>query len=202
MTNGYVPVPARVAGAADVEAIVATMTTAFFDDPLWGPVFPDVGRRAVQAAGLWRLSVKSALRYPWTLVTANAEAGAVWIPPGGSELTLEEEVELAALLEDTAGKETAEEIMVIFEQCDTVRPREPHFYLSLLGSHTDHRGQGLGMGLLAESLARIDVLGLPAYLESSNPANDRRYERAGFAPHGRFTAATGHTVTTMWRPAQ
>jgi hypothetical protein len=57
------------------------------------------------------------------------------------------------------------------------------------------------MGLLAENLARIDVLGLPAYLESSNPANDRRYERAGFVPHGRITTATGHSVTTMWRPA-
>ena len=45
MTSGYLPVPARLAGPADIEAIVATLTTAFFDDPLWGPAFPDVERR-------------------------------------------------------------------------------------------------------------------------------------------------------------
>ena len=38
------------------------------------------------------------------------------------------------------------------------------------------------MGLLAENLQRIDAEGAPAFLESSNPANDHRYERLGFAP--------------------
>ncbi|MEU3735097.1 hypothetical protein AB0E81_37770 [Streptomyces sp. NPDC033538] len=33
------------------------------------------------------LYVPSALRYPWTLVAPGAEAAAVWIPPGGTELT-------------------------------------------------------------------------------------------------------------------
>lgn len=40
------------------------------------------------------------------------------------------------------------------------------------------------MGLVAASFARIDVLGEPAYPESSNPANDARYERSGFSVHG------------------
>ena len=201
MTSGYLPVPARTATPADVDAIVATLTTAFFDDPLWGPAFPDAARRAVQAAAMWRLSVISAPRYPWTLVTERAEAAAVWIPPGGSELTHEEEAELEQLLLDGPGKAATGAIMEIYGQLDTARPDEPHFYLSLLGTHDEHRGRGLGMGLLAESLARIDALGEPAYLESSNPANNARYQRAGFIPHGRITIATGHVVTTMWRPA-
>ena len=33
------------------------------------------------------------------------------------------------------------------------------------------------MGLLAANLSRIDELGFPAYLESTNQANDHRYER-------------------------
>jgi len=81
--------PVRVATLADVDAIVDAMTTAFFDDPTWGPAFPDVDRRAEQASALWRLMVTSALRYPWTMVTANAEAAALWIPPGENELTPE-----------------------------------------------------------------------------------------------------------------
>ncbi|MFE9809248.1 hypothetical protein ACFYRN_35795 [Streptomyces sp. NPDC005227] len=34
----------------------------------------------------------------------------------------------------------------------------------MLGVHDDHRGKGLGMGLLAHSLDRIDTLGAPALL--------------------------------------
>ena len=56
------------------------------------------------------------------------------------------------------------------------------------------------MRLLAENLATVDAQGAAAYLESSNPANDGRYARLGFTPHGKITAASGHVMTTMWRP--
>ncbi|MFE7169879.1 GNAT family N-acetyltransferase [Streptomyces sp. NPDC057616] len=194
--------PARSATPADVDAIVDTLTTAFFRDPLWGPAFPDEQRRAVQAAAMWRQCVTSALRYPWTLVTPGVEAAAVWIPPGGTELTPQEEDGLGALLTTAAGPDVAKSILEIYDQLDAAHPDEPCFYLSLLGVHDDHRGKGLGMGLLAECLARVDALGAPAYLESSNPANIDRYQSVGFAPRDTITIATGHVVTTMWRPAR
>lgn len=202
MTTGTRGAPVRTAGPADIDAIVATLTTAFFDDPLWGPAFPDPVRRAEQAAAMWRVYVTSALRYPWTLVTAQAEAASLWIPPGGMELTHEEETALEELLVRTAGQEAAEGIMEIGAQLAAARPSDPHFYLTLLGTHADHRGRGLGMGLVREALARIDDLGEPTYLESSNPANDARYQSVGFVPHGRITVAGGHVVTTMWRSAR
>jgi hypothetical protein len=56
------------------------------------------------------------------------------------------------------------------------------------------------MDLLAANLAQIDAEAAPAYLESSNPTNNARYERLGFKPHGEFSTPEGrHTVTTMWR---
>jgi predicted GNAT family acetyltransferase len=68
--------------------------------------------------------------------------------------------------------------------------------------HPDHRGKGLGMALLAENLKRVDDEEVGAYLESSNPSNDRRYERMGFRRVGEFaTPDTGGTVATMWRDA-
>jgi len=199
MSTAYRPVPARVATPADVDSIVETLTTAFFDDPLWGPAFPDKQHRAEQAAAMWRLYVTSAQRYPWTLVTPGVEAAALWIPPGGFELTPEEQNGLDGLLVDTAGAEAAAAILRIYDQLEAAKPDEPCFFLTLLGTHDDHRGKGLGMGLLAESLRRIDALGAPAYLESSNPANLRRYESVGFTARDRLTTATGHVVTTMWR---
>jgi len=192
----------RVATASDIEPIVSTLTTAFFDDPLWGPAFPNERHRAEQAAALWRLCATSALRYPWTLITERAEAVAVWIPPGGTELTEQEEGGLDELLTTAAGADVAHAVLGIFDQLDAAHPHEPCFYLSLLGVHDDHRGRGIGMGLLADSLALIDALGEPAYLESSNPANNARYESVGFVARDRITTSTGHVVTTMWRAAR
>ncbi|MDH6137879.1 GNAT superfamily N-acetyltransferase [Kitasatospora sp. MAA4] len=194
--------PVRVATPADVDAIVAAMTTAFFDDPLWGPAFPDVERRAEQAGAMWRLFATSALRYPWMLVTEHVESAAIWLPPGGVELTPEEAAGFEDRLVEIAGRSTAAGIVEILERLEEHYPSEPHFFLSLLATHRDHRGRGLGMGLLRESLARIDAIGAPAYLESCNPANDARYASVGFVPHGTVTVPSGHVVRTMWRPAR
>jgi hypothetical protein len=44
---------------------------------------------------------------------------------------------------------------------------------------------------------------MPAYLESTNPANDERYKGVGFEPIGEFSyPGGGPVVTTMWRPAR
>ena len=73
----------------------------------------------------------------------------------------------------------------------------------LLGTHPDRRGRGKGMGLLAANLAQIDEQGSAAYLESSNRANDHRYERLGFVQVGEFAAPSGGpTVACMWRDPQ
>jgi hypothetical protein len=64
-------------------------------------------------------------------------------------------------------------------------------------------GQGIprpNQALLTANLALIDKEHAPAYLESSNPANEARYERLGFARFGQFAVIDGGPViTTMWR---
>jgi len=98
----------------------------------------------------------------------------------------------------------ADDYLELLTRFDASHPRnEPHYYLSLLGTHPEHRGRGIGMWLLAHDLAIIDAAHFPAYLESSNPANNDRYARLGFEPFGEFSYPDGdHTVTTMWRPAR
>ncbi|PBC67647.1 acetyltransferase (GNAT) family protein [Streptomyces sp. TLI_235] len=198
----YRPVPARVAKPADVDAVVGILTAAFFDDPVWGPIFPDRTRRAEQAAAMWRLYVTSALRYPWMFLTEGLEAMALWIPPGGTELTDAETAGLGDFLTEVAGPQVSADIVRICDQLEEAHPDEPHFYLTLLATHPDHRGRGLGMGLVATVLNQVDALGAPAYLESTNPTNLPRYERAGFVPRERITTDAGPVVATMWRPAR
>ena len=113
-------------------------------------------------------------------MTDRAEAAAVWIPPGGTEIADEDEERLGPLLEQLLGSR-AGQAMESLARFDAAHPHDvPHSTSSLLGTHPSSAGRGLGMVLLAESLARIDRERMPAYLASSNPANNHRYRRHGF----------------------
>ena len=202
VTSSSGPVYARQATSADVDAITAAFATAFFHDPVWGPVFPDESRRAEQSAVMWRVYAAAALRYPWTFVTPGVEAAAIWIPPGGEELTAAEEHRLHELMEETAGPEAAASAREIEARFAAAHPAGSFFHLTILATHAGHRGKGLGMALLAETLTRIDALGAAAYLESTNPVNNERYQNAGFEPRAEITMPSGRVVTTMWRPAR
>jgi GNAT superfamily N-acetyltransferase len=151
---------------------------------------------------MWRVYATAALRYPWTFVTPGAEAAAIWIPPGGTELTEEEAGRLGELIEETAGPQAAASAREIEARLEAGHPAGSFFHLTILATHSRHRGKGLGMALLAETLTRVDALGAAAYLESTNPVNDERYRQAGFEPRGEITMPSGHVVTTMWRPAR
>ena len=194
------PVNARIATAADLPAVAETMAKAFYDDPVWGWAFPDPERRLEQHRALWGFAVESALGHGWVWLTEGCASAALWIPPGEPELRPEDEERLGPLLVELLG-EGAPRVLETYERFEAAHPHgEPHYYLSLLATHPDHSGRGQGMGLLADNLARIDAEGVPAYLESSNPANDHRYERLGFVRCGKFELPEdGPSVTQMWR---
>jgi ribosomal protein S18 acetylase RimI-like enzyme len=187
----------RVANEADLDQVASTLYLAFRDDPLWSWAFPERAKLETW----WRLFIRSALRHDWVWVLGDFAAASVWIPPGREELSPTEEDRVEGLLEELVGRRAAE-VMKLLERFDAAHPRaRPHYYLSLLGTHPAHRGRGVGMSLMADNLGRIDEEGMPAYLESSNPANVRRYEGLGFQRVGEFsTPDARHRVSTMWRP--
>jgi GNAT superfamily N-acetyltransferase len=194
---------ARRATPADAGRVTEIISLAFARDPLWEHALarPDGGDG--HHATFWRLLVEGALRYPWTWLTGGGEATSIWIPPGGTDMTPEQDERLAGLVAGSFGP-AADEFLELLGRFEAAHPQaEPHYFLTLFGTHPDHRGQGIGMRLLAQNLELIDAEHMPAYLESSNPANSRRYASVGFEPHGEFSyPGGGPVVTTMWRPAR
>ncbi|MEO7119399.1 MAG: GNAT family N-acetyltransferase [Candidatus Limnocylindrales bacterium] len=197
------PEAVRSAVGDDLESVVGTIALAFADDPVWSPALGPRHLRDEHRAAFWRLWIAGAMRYPWTWVVGDAAAVSVWIPPGGTDMSHEQERELSRLAAAVLGP-AADDLNETLSRFEAAHPRdEPHYYLSLLATHPEHRGRGLGMALLAQNLARIDAESVPAYLESTNPANDKRYASVGFQPVGSFKVPyDGAIVTTMWRPAR
>jgi GNAT superfamily N-acetyltransferase len=136
-------------------------------------------------------------------MTDDASAVSVWIPPGGTDLSDAGEKAITQLVRATLEPAGVQAMFDLWDRFAVNHPYdEPHAYLSLLATHPAHRGQGIGQRLLAEDLARWDTTGVPAYLESTNPANDHRYERAGFRRIGGFLSVLDDApISTMWRPS-
>jgi GNAT superfamily N-acetyltransferase len=194
--------PTRRAQAADLDAIVETLTLAFANDPVWRPTLTTAGGTAADMRPFWDIWVRGALRHPWVWLLGEGAAVSVWIPPGGTELSPDQEQELYALARDRLGDAGLAALELVFGQFERAHPSaERHYYLSLLGTHPSYRGRGLGVGLLRANLELIDAEGVATYLESSNPANDDRYRALGYEPVVQFRLGAGQQVTGMWRAA-
>jgi GNAT superfamily N-acetyltransferase len=193
----------RQVTAAEANQVVELFALAFYEDPTWSWVFSDAATRMDHLRALWGLFMHSALPYDWVRMTADGGAAALWIPPGKPELSAEDEEQVEPLMQRSVGGH-ADDVLTLLERFAANHPTdEPHFYLSLLGTHPDHRGQGKGMGLLAANLVQTDALAMPTYLESSNRANDHRYKRLGYVQIGEFAAPGGEpTLACMWRDAR
>ena len=192
----------RVASVGDTEAVTDTIRLAFMTDPIWAPALsrPDGSTEHLQA--FWRLYVEGGLRFSTVFMLADASAVAVWIPPGETELSEEQDSELHRLIGANFSAGFAEKEFELYDRIESAHPRDvPHAYLCIIATHPGHRGNGIGQQLLAANLAYWDARGIPSYLESTNPENLHRYERAGYRAVGTVDAVLDDAViTTMWRP--
>jgi GNAT superfamily N-acetyltransferase len=187
----------------DVELVTETIALAFANDPVWGVALRRKDGSTAHHRPFWRLYVEGSLRCSGAYMIGDGAAVSVWVPPGCTELSTDQEAELAELIESSLDPDAAGAMVALWERFSANHPHdEPHAYLSLLATHPDHRGQGIGQQLLALDLARYDMHRTPTYLESTNPANDHRYERAGFRRIGGFLSVIdGAPISMMWREA-
>lgn len=183
----------------DVDAAAHTIALAFTDDPVWGPALR--GLDAEDLRRYWRTYVEGARRHDTVFVTDGAGTVSVWIPPGETEMSQEQEGRLRELAVAALGSRS-EALFELWGRFDASHTQtEPHVYLSLLATRPDLAGHGYGMAHLGADLERWDGAGLPSYLESTNPRNDQRYGRQGYRPVGEFRSVLDDAVvTTMWRP--
>jgi GNAT superfamily N-acetyltransferase len=192
-----------VAGFGDIDSVAACIAHAFATDPVWSVALSRADGKTDHHEPFWRSVVEGVMRLGTVRQWDSGAAVSVWVPPGESEMTPELEEASEALLArslDADGVNAMHELYQRFEVSRGAVPRQ-HAYLALLATHREHRGRGIGQALLAANLREWDTLAIPTYLESSNPANDHRYVRAGFEPVGGFEAVRNDAwVTAMWRP--
>jgi ribosomal protein S18 acetylase RimI-like enzyme len=90
--------------------------------------------------------------------------------------------------------------MAIMEAMEKNHPREQqHFYLTFLAVSPEYHGVELGSRILEATLKQINVAGMAAYVESSNPKNATFYERGGFVAQKDVAPLGAPPLIAMWR---
>ena len=180
--------------AADVERAVAVIALAFSADPAARWTYPDPRQYLAQFPALVRAFGGKAFA-EGTAHHVNSYAGAaLWLPPGIEP----DQAALKATLPE--GREA--ELAAVFEEMARYHPSEPHWYLPLIGVDPAHQRKGYGAALLREALRRCDRDHLPAYLESTNPANIKLYQAQGFEVLGTIQVGSSPPLFPMRRAAR
>jgi len=187
------------AGKADEAKAIATVALAFASDPMMRWSFKDPAHYMNIAEDFIRAFGGNAFAHGTADVAGDFGAVALWLPPN-VEPDVGAMMEIIEKLERTPEEEKEGE--GLFQQMDKFHPKDPHWYLPLIGADPAQRGKGYGASLMAHAMKRCDESGLPAYLESSNPANVPFYERYGFKVMGIIQQGSSPRLTPMLRPAR
>jgi ribosomal protein S18 acetylase RimI-like enzyme len=191
------PHSAKAATVAERDAVTAILTLAFSGDPASRWTWPDP-KAYLDAFPHFALAFGGAAFEKGSALRVGSAGAALWLPPG----TAPDEAALNDLMMRTADAATAVDGPQLMQQMASHHPKEPHWYLPLLGVDPAQQNKGVGSALLRHVTDRCDRDGVLAYLESSNPRNIPLYERHGFVILGRAQFGSSPVITPMLRKPQ
>lgn len=183
---------------SDAEQAVAVIVLAFSTDPAARWTYPDPKQYLAHFPAIVRAFGGKALAHGTGHHASGFAGAALWLAPG---IQPDEEA-VGAVLRRSVPAGRQEAVFGVFEQMARYHPREPHWYLPLIGVDPVHQRKGHGSALLHHALRRCDRDRAPAYLESTNPANIPLYERHGFEVLATIQVGSSPPIFPMLRAAR
>ena len=183
--------------AAEQEKAFSTIILSFCNDPMARWSLPDAKGFLTFFPELVRAFAGNAFKDGTAYQIGGFAGVAIWLAPGSKA----NNEALGAIMEKATPESRKEEAKGIFEQMAQFHLQEPHWYLPLIGVDPAYQGKGYGSAMMQHALRACDADGLPAYLESSNPANIPFYERHGFVLLGKIHKGSSPTLYPMLRKA-
>lgn len=176
MESGAVPQP-ELATAADLDAVVATLASAFASDVMIRWPMPDATRSDDEVLFRAILAPYVELGVAWQV--GDALGCAAWLPPAQAAQFAEIEASTRPAINRVTSDGGAR-YAVFWDWIDSHLPDEPCWLLDLVGVRPDMQGRGIGRALITHGIERARAAGQPAFLETGNPANVARYVSLGF----------------------
>jgi ribosomal protein S18 acetylase RimI-like enzyme len=82
------------------------------------------------------------------------------------------------------------------------KPKRPHYYIGVVGTHLAYQRQGIGSALIKHFCAASDTdkASSGTYIETANLLNVNYYQRLGFEPAGEAELDGMNKLWTLFRP--
>ena len=161
--EGVLPTVAAVT-PTNAQRVLHTLTLAFADDPASRWLYPEEVQYLRHFPTFAMAFGGAAIDRGTALATRDYSAVALWLSPqaGPNEEALAELIKQSIPLSRIAG------VLALVAEMGRVHPREPHWYLPLIGVEPARRGMGLGAALLRPVLEECDAAHLHANLEATS----------------------------------
>jgi ribosomal protein S18 acetylase RimI-like enzyme len=188
----------RKARREDIGAMGEMLARAFHDDPIVDWVFRDERRRPKYTRRFFEGRARVLIGQREIYLAEDGAAAALWARPDEwRDPPLQAFKELAILVPGVGRR--AVQVMRGLIEVETRHPKEPHWYLAVLGTDPARQGEGLGSALLRQVLEDCDRDEVPAYLETGTERNVAFYTRHGFKVRDEFRLPGGPPIWLMWR---
>jgi ribosomal protein S18 acetylase RimI-like enzyme len=187
-----------VVGEDEGDAAIATLVSAFVDDPVERWLYPDLERYRIHFPAFVAAFGAGAFESQTVWKLGEFSAVAFWLGPGIAP----DGAAIVSVLAGTVPPEKHEDMFSVLDQMDAAHPTFPHWYLPWFGVLPQLQGSGLGSLLMAYCLRIVDESRLPAYVETPNPRTIPFYERHGFERTSVAVAGACPSVTSMLRRRQ
>lgn len=171
-----------VTSTNDRDRSIKTLTLAFSADPFVRFCYPNPVSYLVHFPNFVEAFGGKAFTSGSAYHSGECFGAALWLPPD----TLLDEKDIFEHLERTLDPRTAKIAFGAMNEIATYQPKEPHWYLALIGVDVRYQGQGVASKLLKPMIDKFDCEECMAYLESTNAINIPLYERFGFDLVGRI----------------
>lgn len=136
------------------------------------------------------------------LLTDDCRAAALWTLPG-AKVSLAKQLTLVPTIIRKVDFVSVPRCVRAMVAMDQAHPKEPHYYLMAVGVDPESQGKGLGSQIINKTLVDCDRIGVPSYLDTSNPRNIPLYERLGFKVIAETRIAKdAPEFWSMWRAAK
>lgn len=188
----------HISNRCEAEQVVSGLALGFAADPFVRWLFPEPRAYLGSFPSVIEHFGGRAFEHGAAYRSEDFAAGALWLPPGVHP----DEERLVACFQETVAPEKHDALFATFEQMGSYHPDEPCWHLAFIAVDPSRQGKGLGSALLGEGLRQCERDGMPAYLESTNPANLSLYRRHGFEQIGLIDTGRAPPLFPMIRPSR